>query len=89
MDHPRVHNKYHRTAPDTAVYIGRGSPYGNPYVVGVDGQRGECCDLFEQNVLPTLDVEPLRGLDLICFCHPKRCHGHSIMRKLYGPEWEP
>ncbi len=85
----KVHNKYHGTAPPTAKYIGRGSPWGNRYVVGTHGERGECCDLFESEQLPTLDVESLRGYDLVCFCHPRRCHGHSIMRKLYGPEWLP
>lgn len=84
---PRLHNKHHGTAPPDAVYIGRGSPWGNPFKVGVDGVRGECCDRFEAEVLPTLDVESLRGKDLVCFCSPRRCHGHSIMRKLYGPRW--
>jgi hypothetical protein len=38
--------------------------------------------LFEQNVLPTLDLGALRGKDLVCFCAPKRCHGDSILRAL-------
>lgn len=83
MSKPRIHNKHHRTAPPDAVYIGRGSPWGNPYVIGKDGTRDEVCDLYEKNVLPSLDVESLRGRDLICFCHPQRCHGDSILRKLY------
>lgn len=77
---PALHNKYHRTAPADAVYIGRGSPYGNPYVIGVHGDRDEVCDLFEKNILPTLDLRPLRGRDLVCFCTPKRCHGHALLK---------
>src|SRR5690606_3079562 len=58
--------------------------YGNPYIVGVDGTRFECVQMFEKKVLPHLDVEPLRGLDLICHCAPQNCHGYSIFAKLYG-----
>ncbi|ASV44733.1 ribonucleotide reductase NrdA-like [Agrobacterium phage Atu_ph07] len=78
---PKVHNKYHNTAPSDAIYCGRGSPYGNPYVIGKDGDRDDVCDKFEQNILPTLDVSALRGKDLICFCKPKRCHCDSIIIK--------
>lgn len=85
----KLHNKYHKTAPPDAKYIGRGSPYGNPFVVGKHGTRDEVCDRFEAEILPTLDVEPLRGFDLVCFCAPARCHGQSIMRKLYGDEVAP
>lgn len=71
-----------------AVWIDRRSPWGNPFRIGVHGTRDEVCDLYEQKRLPTLDVEPLRGKSLICWCAPKRCHGHSIFKKLYGTaEW--
>ncbi len=46
--------------------------------------RQEACDRFECEVLPKLDIEPLRGKDLVCFCKPKECHVDSIFRKLYG-----
>lgn len=78
---PKVHNKHHRTAPADAVYIGRGSPYGNPFVLGRDGDRDEVCDRFEAEILPALDVTALAGKDLVCFCAPKRCHGDAILRK--------
>lgn len=64
-----------------AVYIGQGSPYGNPYVIGRDGDRDQVCDLFEKNILPGLDVSALRGKNLLCFCAPKRCHGDAILKK--------
>ena len=80
----KVHNKHANTAPYDAVYIGRGSLWGNPYKIGIDGTRDGVCDLFEKFVLPELDVEPLRGKDLVCFCAPYRCHGDSIIKKLNG-----
>jgi len=41
---PEVHNKYHRTDGPNAVYIGRGSPFGNPFLIGKHGGRDEVCD---------------------------------------------
>lgn len=79
---PRVHHKAKRTAPPDAVYIGRGSKWGNPFRIGVDGTRDQVCDRFAKEVLPKLDLEPLRGKDLVCFCYPKRCHGDSILEAL-------
>lgn len=79
---PKVHNKYHKTAPSDAVYIGRGSPYGNPFVIGEHGTRDEVCDRFRDEILPTLDVSALIGKDLVCFCKPKRCHGDDILAKV-------
>ena len=64
-----------------AVYCGRGSPYGNPFVIGMHGSRDQVCDLFEQKILPTLDVTALRGKDLVCYCAPLRCHCDSILEK--------
>lgn len=84
MKTPKVHNKYHGTAPSEAAYIGRGSPYGNPFPITKFNTRDEVCDKFEKEILPYLDVEALRGKDLVCFCYPLRCHGDSILRKLYG-----
>ena len=78
----QVLNKHVHGIPADAVYIGRGSPWGNPFRIGVDGDRDAVCDRFEREVLPSLDVEPLRGKKLVCFCAPRRCHGHSILKKL-------
>lgn len=78
---PRVLNKYVHGIPDGAVYCGRGSPYGNPFVIGRDGNRDDVCNKFEQQILPELDVSALRGKDLVCFCAPKRCHCDAILLK--------
>lgn len=84
---PKVHNKYHKTASKEAVYIGRGSPYGNPFIIDKNHSRDDVCDRFEMEILPTLYLKPLIGKDLVCFCKPKRCHGDSIIKRiqeLYG-----
>ncbi len=77
---PRVHNRHARTAPPGAVYVGRGSPWGNPFRIGADGTREEVCDRFEAEILPTLDVRPLIGRHLVCYCAPARCHGDALLR---------
>ncbi len=84
-DLPRVHNRRAGTAPLGAVYIGRGSPWGNPFIIGKDGDRNAACDRFERETLPTLDLEPLRGKHLVCYCALARCHGDAIMRALTAP----
>jgi hypothetical protein len=76
----KVFNKY-RNPPSDAVYIGRGSPWGNPFVIGKHGDRAEVIRRFECEVLPNLDVSSLRGKDLVCFCKPQACHGDAILRK--------
>lgn len=78
---PRVLNKYHNPALPYGIYCGRGSPYGNPFVMGRDGTRDEVCDRFECEILPKLDVSALRGRDLVCYCAPKRCHCDAILIK--------
>ncbi len=81
----RVYNKYHKNAPHDAIYIGRGSPYGNPFIIGRDGTREEVCRKYEEMLLnnPTLIQmikEKLKGKDLICFCYPEQCHGDILIK---------
>lgn len=78
---PRVLNIYKDKTHPNSVYCGRGSPWGNPFKIGIHGTRDEVCDKFDREVLPTLDVSSLRGKDLVCFCAPKRCHCDSILKK--------
>ena len=78
---PKVHNKYHGTAPAGAVYCGRGSPWGNPFPIGKGQTRDQVCERFKNEILPTLDVSSLRGKHLVCFCKPARCHCDDILIK--------
>jgi len=84
----RIVNKHHKIPYD--VYIGRGSDFGNPYIIGVDGDRDEVinkyCKYFYKRIneepLFKLRVEGLRGKTLACFCKPKSCHGDVIISYL-------
>ena len=81
----RLHNRHRNTAPSDAVYIGRGTPYGNPYDANVYG-RAKAIALFTERVLPTLDLTPLIGKHLVCSCVPKPCHGTPILKALAAIE---
>ncbi len=76
---PQVHNRHHRTAPKEAVYVGRGTPWGNPFRIGPGMTRDQAVDRFEREVLPGLDLRPLLGRDLVCSCKPARCHADSLL----------
>ncbi|XUM19820.1 DUF4326 domain-containing protein [Bradyrhizobium oligotrophicum S58] len=82
MPAPRVYNKHHKDVPDDAVYIGRGCPWGNRFVIGEHGDRDQVCNRFDCEQLPEMDVSSLAGQDLVCFCAPHRCHGDSILLKV-------
>jgi hypothetical protein len=66
------------------VYIGRPSKWGNPFVVGRDGARGECIELYElwvrENEALMAALGELRGLVLGCWCAPRACHGDVLVR---------
>lgn len=83
----KVHNKYHNTAPKDAVYIGRGSVYGNPYVIGKHGTREEVIAKYLKDLEDCLGdpatqeaLLALDGKDLVCFCAPLPCHGDVLIQ---------
>jgi len=75
------------SAPAEAKYIGRGSPWGNPYVIGKDGNRVEVIARFRAYAEKRLAQEPewlkpLQNHDLVCFCAPLSCHGDVLVQLL-------
>lgn len=81
---PRVYSrrKGAEPAPEGAVYVGRGTVWGNPYVIGQDGDRDEviakykaaCGPLFHERVR-----RELAGKDLVCWCAPLPCHADFLL----------
>jgi hypothetical protein len=88
----KVLNKHTDQKPATAVYIGRGSKWGNPFKIGVDGDRATVIARHEawlrdqHNLLRAL--HELQGHDLICFCAPAACHGDLLLRLANGTREE-
>jgi hypothetical protein len=69
------------------VYIGRGSPWGNPFVIGKDGDRAEVIAKFRVWAEQAIGKEwlaPLIGKDLICYCAPQACHGDVLIEMIEG-----
>lgn len=66
--------------PKNAVYVGRGSKWGNPCKVENEHQRASAVSWFESHVLPDLDVSELKGKDLVCWCRlDQLCHADSLL----------
>lgn len=71
------------------IYIGRGSVYGNPYLIGRDGTREEVIEkyrvYFKDRIARDSQfkqaVDWLNGKDikLGCYCRPLECHGDVIL----------
>lgn len=67
-----------------AVRVDRGTRYGNPFILGEDGDRDDVCDLYEAVYLPhkkgiEARVVELTGKVLVCHCYPERCHGDALV----------
>lgn len=65
------------------VYIGRPSKWGNPFVIGRDGNRTEVIDKYQEWLLsqPELVEEAraeLPDMVLGCYCKPEACHGDIL-----------
>lgn len=65
------------------VYIGRGSKWGNPFIIGVDGVRTEVIAKYRNWALRRpmlLEALPeLEGKTLGCWCAPRPCHGDVLL----------
>jgi hypothetical protein len=71
------------------VYIGRGSDFGNPYIIGTNGTRLEVIELYKSHLVKRLEDPEfrenfltLRGKVLACHCKPLACHGDAIIEAL-------
>lgn len=87
---PKVLNIHRDKIPAGAIYVGRPSKWGNPFVIDKDGTREECIDLYMEWLLmrPHLisQFHELKGHDLVCYCAPKACHADVLLRLAQGAE---
>lgn len=96
MTRPAVHNRHHGTAPSGAVYVGRGTVWGNPYIVGVDGTREDVLGKFIAGALANTELlerakRELKGQHLVCSCKPMPCHADlwlAVANNLPLPAWD-
>lgn len=81
----RVLNKRRDQIPSSAVYIGRPSVFGNPFVIGKDGDRAEVIRKYaawikSKPALMQQARQQLKGKDLVCWCAPEACHGDVLLK---------
>lgn len=78
----------------SSVYVGRGSPLGNPFPMQGESMRDEVCEKFIEyfNKQKEIKDSPVRKelvvlfrrmvagekLNLQCFCKPRRCHADTL-----------
>lgn len=83
----RTLNKHWADLDPEAVYVGRGSHFGNPFPIGTEfGDRDEVIERYKIHLfgmvitgkLILTDFLPLRDKDLICYCAPKACHADFL-----------
>ena len=83
--------------PPGAVVVARPSRWGNPFRIGVDGDRLRCVALYEtalrSGALPYSVAHvraELRGLDLACWCRPDEpCHADVLLAVANGRPVRP
>ena len=85
-DGPRTLNKYRDAPTPDAVYVGRPTKWGNPFVIGKDGTRAEVISAYRNWLASDAGAtireaakRELRGRDLICFCAPQACHADVLI----------
>lgn len=88
---PRVLNKRTDVIPAGAVYVGRPSKWGNPFVVGSLYKNKKIAQesavsLFQDWLLYSdegrkllAQIGELKGKDLVCWCVPKPCHAEILL----------
>jgi hypothetical protein len=72
--------------------IDRTGPFGNPFKIGVDGDRVQVIEKyrkwFYEKILTDTDfrdkIHDLKGKVLGCYCYPLPCHGMVIIEYLEG-----
>lgn len=87
---PKVWNKRDPNVPTDAVYVGRPTAWGNPFVIGTDGTREDVIAKYrkwlEEEGLKNyaaygsaIIATELRGKDLVCWCAPEACHADVLL----------
>ena len=88
---PRVLNKRNIRGrlPPNAIYCGRPSPWGNPFMIGRDGTREQVIAKYEAWLTSQPDLmarlPQLKGFDLVCWCAPLPCHCNVLLKLANQP----
>ena len=73
------------------MYIGRGSQWGNPFILGEHGNREEVIQQYEAwiKTQPHMmgALYQLKDKVLGCWCAPKACHGDVLIKLMDQIDW--
>jgi hypothetical protein len=65
--------------PENTIYVGRPSKWGNQFKIGLS-TREKAIEAFKVDILPHLNLEPLREKDLACWCPLNvPCHADALL----------
>lgn len=81
---PKVWSRTNPNIPKNAVYVGRPTIWGNPFIIGKNGTRAEVVqkyrDTIESKPMLVLKIKhELKGKDLVCWCAPQPCHADVLL----------
>ena len=66
-----------------SAYVGRPTKWGNPFIIGRDGNRDQVVEKFRAWIVmqPHLmsALGELKGKDLVCWCAPAKCHADVLI----------
>lgn len=74
--------------PKDAIYVGRGSKWGNPFKAIECGSVDIAIDLYEEWLYNKLkvgeitlrEISDIYNKPLICYCYPNRCHSEVLLK---------
>ena len=70
------------------VRIDRGTKWGNPFIIGKDGDRNTVITKYAKHLKSQIDrgevteqdLQSLKNKDFKCWCAPQACHGQILMK---------
>ena len=79
--------------PENAVYVGRPTKWGNPYIAETEKERAIAVENYRDWVESLIDrgvfhdLAELRGKDLACWCPlHKACHADVLLELANSPK---
>ncbi len=85
-----VLNKKKDKLPKGAMYVGRPTNLGNPFVIGPDGDREDVVAqyyiyfylMLDENLFYWNVCQAAHATALVCWCAPESCHANVIAEYL-------
>lgn len=75
---PKVRNIQSYLGSESTVWCGRPSKWGNPFIIGKDGNRDEVIQKYKEWIINNEELlnslHELKDKVLLCYCWPKKCH---------------